>query len=172
MSPLIGSRPGHVFPFDSIFLPFWPDAPFSSEWDAQQCGLWAERVVARQLWFEGWRLLEHRWQSGTRSDIDLIACNDDLILFVEVKFRLDEADEGWREIYDAKRQKRLRSAVVEYLRGRRLHPVDHRVDGFVVTASGAGKPVIRRETGYLETGLRGSPNRIATRPLALHPEGA
>ena len=49
-----------------------------------------ERIAARYLERSGWRILSRRFRCGHR-DIDLVAQRDDLIAFVEVKARSEEA---------------------------------------------------------------------------------
>ena len=55
----------------------------------QQKGLSGERLAAEYLEKLGFEILEHRYRFGHK-EIDLIAQNGDLVVFVEVKNRRDE----------------------------------------------------------------------------------
>ena len=55
----------------------------------QQKGLSGERLAAEHLEKLGFEILEHRYRFGHK-EIDLIARNDELVVFVEVKNRRSE----------------------------------------------------------------------------------
>ena len=52
----------------------------------QELGLLGERIAARWLMRDGWRVLAHRFRSGHR-DIDLVMQRGQEVAFVEVKAR-------------------------------------------------------------------------------------
>jgi putative endonuclease len=52
----------------------------------QDLGLLGERIAARWLMRDGWRVVAHRFRVGHR-DIDLIVQRDHVVAFVEVKAR-------------------------------------------------------------------------------------
>lgn len=52
----------------------------------QRFGELGERIAARWLRRRGWRIVAHRFRSGRR-DVDLIAEQDGVVAFVEVKAR-------------------------------------------------------------------------------------
>jgi putative endonuclease len=68
----------------------------------QEFGVLGERIAARWLRRQGWRIVAHRYRSGRR-DIDLVARRDGLVAFVEVKARRGStfggpvAAVGWRK---------------------------------------------------------------------------
>lgn len=55
----------------------------------QDLGLLGERIAARWLMRDGWRLVAHRFRSGHR-DIDLVMQRENEVAFVEVKARRGE----------------------------------------------------------------------------------
>jgi putative endonuclease len=52
----------------------------------QALGLQGERIAARWLQRDGWRVVAHRFRSGHR-DIDLVMRREQTVVFVEVKAR-------------------------------------------------------------------------------------
>jgi len=78
----------------------------------QAFGLQGERIAARWLRREGWRILEHRFRSGHR-DIDLVVQRDGTVAFVEVKARRGEGFGSPVESVHFRKQRELgRSARV------------------------------------------------------------
>lgn len=55
----------------------------------QDLGLLGERIAARWLIREGWRVVAHRFRTGHR-DIDLVVRRENDVAFVEVKARRGE----------------------------------------------------------------------------------
>ena len=49
-------------------------------------GKWGEDLAAKYLEEKGYTIVERDWKSGRR-DIDIIALDDDVVVFVEVKTR-------------------------------------------------------------------------------------
>lgn len=99
--------------------PFWLGAgrpgPFDPEWPAPRMGQWGE-AWARH-WYarrRGAALLESNWTDG-RNEVDLIAREGEVLVFVEVKLR-DPADpEPLSAARDPRRVRHLRAAAGSYL---------------------------------------------------------
>jgi putative endonuclease len=78
----------------------------------QALGALGERIAARWMERQGWRIVARRFRSGHR-DLDLVACRGGAVAFVEVKARRSgevadpTAAVGWR-----KRRELVRSAQV------------------------------------------------------------
>ena len=51
-----------------------------------ELGKWGEDLAAEYLEKKGYTIVERDWKSGRR-DIDIIALDDDVVVFVEVKTR-------------------------------------------------------------------------------------
>ena len=78
----------------------------------QALGLQGERVAARWLLRDGWRLLDHRFRSGHR-DIDLVMQRGTTVAFIEVKARRGDAFGSPVEAVHFRKQRELgRSARV------------------------------------------------------------
>jgi putative endonuclease len=78
----------------------------------QAFGEKGERIAARWLVRQGWRVIQWRFRSGRR-DVDLIAERDGLIAFVEVKARRGNGFGGPVEAVGWRKQRELsRSAKV------------------------------------------------------------
>ena len=84
-----------------------------------QSGFWGEDLAAAYLREKGYVILERDWHSGHR-DIDIIAQNNECMVFVEVKTRRSR-DYGEPEIaVNLQKQKNLLRAINHYLNYRRI----------------------------------------------------
>lgn len=84
-----------------------------------QSGVWGEELAAAFLRDKGYVILERDWHSSHR-DIDIIACQNDCTVFVEVKTRRSR-DYGEPEVaVNYKKQKNLIRAINHYLNYRRI----------------------------------------------------
>ncbi|MDD5708856.1 MAG: YraN family protein, partial [Kiritimatiellae bacterium] len=108
-------------------------------------GLWGERQAEAALRAKGYRILGRRVRVGSRDEFDLVARDDDVLVFVEVKTRAD--DYFGRPAAGADRHKRhyLSRAAVRYLKRLKHPPRAFRFD--VVEVLGApearAKPAVR-----------------------------
>lgn len=98
-----------------------------------QSGLLGEWKAARYLKKQGMRILAKRYRAG-QGEIDLIADDHGMLVFVEVKYRPSgRMGDGFSAI-DSQKKRRLRSAATCYLR---VHPAPaFRFDAVEITASG------------------------------------
>lgn len=55
-------------------------------------GAWAETAVAKQLTHQGYRIIAQNWKTS-RCEIDIVASQQNIVYFVEVKYRADD-DQG------------------------------------------------------------------------------
>ncbi|MBF1488200.1 YraN family protein [Prevotella pallens] len=54
-----------------------------------ETGKWGEQIACEYLMREGYRIVERDWKYGQR-DIDIVAIENDVYIFVEVKTRRNE----------------------------------------------------------------------------------
>jgi putative endonuclease len=81
-----------------------------------QTGEWGEAVAAGMLKEKGYKILGRRVRVGTRDELDLVARDDEVLVFVEVKTRKSEI--YGRPASSVNKQKRhtLSRAAVRYVK--------------------------------------------------------
>lgn len=79
-------------------------------------GRWGEHLAERHYRRDGYRVLERNWRCGS-GEINLILEGRGAVVFCEVKARTSQAFGHPAEAVDRRRQGRLRSAAVEWMRG-------------------------------------------------------
>ena len=77
-------------------------------------GVRGEDMAAAYLEAAGYRILERNWRFH-RNEIDIIATEDDTLVFVEVKKRQDSAHGYGCEAVDHAKQQRIRRVAEAYL---------------------------------------------------------
>jgi len=98
-----------------------------------------EDLAAKHLGKLGYRLLERNY-STKQGEIDLIAVDNDTIVFVEVKTRTNDAYGAPELAVDLRKQGRMVKTALGYLRQKKLHQMACRFD--VVTISGGKEPQV------------------------------
>ena len=81
---------------------------------AKQDGDWCEALAAEYLEARGCRIVEREWRCRL-GEIDLIAEQEGMLLFVEVKLRTNLRYGMPREYVTAKKREKLRAAALLYL---------------------------------------------------------
>ena len=79
-----------------------------------QMGIWGEEVAAEYLQDQGYIILERDWHSDHR-DIDIIARQDEVVVFVEVKTRRNTDFGSPERAVDWKKRRNLRYAINHYM---------------------------------------------------------
>jgi putative endonuclease len=105
--------------------------------DAKKLGRWGESVAAHHLQARGYRIVERNWRCQ-RGEIDLVAENDGMLVFVEVKTRRGRAMGTPEEGFTPKKSRKLIELGQLYLSERDLD-VDWRVDLVAVELDKSGK---------------------------------
>ena len=82
-------------------------------------GTWGEKVAIEYLRDQGYVILERDWHSGHR-DIDIIAQQGQVIVFVEVKTRRNTEFTTPEQAVDWKKRRNLRHAISHYMSYRNI----------------------------------------------------
>jgi putative endonuclease len=80
-----------------------------------ELGKWGEDLAAEYLEKKGYTIVERDWKSGRR-DIDIIALDDDVVVFVEVKTRRNSLYGQPEEAVDYHKLQSLQQAINHYVR--------------------------------------------------------
>jgi putative endonuclease len=121
----------------------------------KEIGLWGERVAKRALSRKGYKILGKRVLLDARDEIDIVARDGSVLVFVEVKTRASE--EYGRPISAVNREKRrvLRRAAVRYLKRKKFPEVNFRFDVIeVVGRIGDKRPVVRHIQNIFNLGSK------------------
>ncbi len=94
-------------------------AGFDEISEHSQMGVWGEEVAVDYLRDNEYIILERDWHSGHR-DIDIIAQQDDTIVFVEVKTRRNTNFIAPEQAVDWKKRRNLRHAINHYVKYRKI----------------------------------------------------
>ncbi|MBT3192295.1 MAG: YraN family protein [Verrucomicrobia bacterium] len=79
-------------------------------------GEWGEAVAAKALKKKGFKILGKRVRVGTRDELDLVARDGEVLVFVEVKTRKSETFGRPAASVDRKKRHTLSRAAVRYLK--------------------------------------------------------
>lgn len=94
-----------------------------------------EDRAAAYLTRQGYRILERNYATPS-GEIDVIAMDEETVVFVEVKTRTSDAFGAPELAVNARKQQRMIKAALGYIRYKKLHQVPCRFD---VVAISAGK---------------------------------
>jgi len=107
-------------------------------------GEWGERQAEALLKAKGFSILGRRVRIGRRDELDLVARDDDVLVFVEVKQRQYEDYGRPSDAVDREKRRLMSRAAVGYLRKLRFRPTYLRFDIVeVIGGEGAGVPEVR-----------------------------
>ncbi|HEC21399.1 MAG TPA: YraN family protein [Chloroflexi bacterium] len=104
-----------------------------------------EAIAAQALEAHGYRIIEHNWRCES-GEIDIVACDGETWVFVEVKTRSSEAYGSPEEAVTQSKQTRLLNAATAYLAAHELDDVAWRVDVVAIMLGEGGK--VRRLAIY------------------------
>ncbi|MBQ8989781.1 MAG: YraN family protein [Prevotella sp.] len=85
-----------------------------------ELGAWGEELAAAFLQQKGYVIIERDWKLGHR-DIDIIAKNGNIIVFVEVKTRRNRIFGEPEDAVDYKKISNLRSVINYYVKTRHVY---------------------------------------------------
>lgn len=112
--------------------------PATGGWLAGWLGSEGERLAARYLRRQGFRILARRYRT-TLGEIDLIARDGTCIVFVEVKTRRSDAAGQPHEAVDSGKQARLTRLALAFLKRHRLLEQPARFDVVSIVWEGSEK---------------------------------
>lgn len=84
-----------------------------------ELGAWGEQLAADYLQQKGYTIVERDWHSGHR-DIDIIALDENVVVFVEVKTRRNRMFGEPEDAIDYMKLRNLRAAINHYVKFKRL----------------------------------------------------
>lgn len=106
-------------------------------------GRWGERRAELALRAKGYKTIARNVRSRL-GEIDLVMQdNDGVLVFVEVKTRLDEVFQPVEASINAKKLHRLRNAIHWFIAARRLTDIPMRCDVVAIVLGKKGRPQIR-----------------------------
>ena len=97
-----------------------------------ELGHWGEEMAADYLQRNGYTIVERDWRSGHR-DIDIIAWDGQMVVFVEVKTRRNRTFADPETAVDYRKLNNLRQAANHYIKYRNI---THNVRFDVITVVG------------------------------------
>jgi putative endonuclease len=100
----------------------WPGSKTS------ESGLWGEAQAERFLRSLGYKILGRRVHVGRHDEIDLLARDDESLVFIEVKTRKDEVFGRPAGAIDKRKHRALSRAALRYMKGLRVMPPYFRFD--------------------------------------------
>ncbi len=100
-------------------------------------GIWGEDCACRELRRRGYAILERRYRTRL-GEIDIIASDEGVLVFVEVKARRSTTHGTPADALTAHKQRKLLTLAAFYLASRRLTDVPCRFDVVTVWASANG----------------------------------
>jgi putative endonuclease len=95
---------------------------------AADTGLWGEDTAAAVLKKKGYRILGKRVHVDARSEIDVIAKDCKVLVFVEVKTRRNERFGRPSAAVDRRKRHMLSRAAVRYIKKKRFPEISFRFD--------------------------------------------
>ena len=104
----------------------------------QLLGRWGEKVAAHFLEAKGYVIVERNWRTG-RGELDLVAQDGPLLVFVEVKTRRGQQYGTPEESITPRKQEKLLELVQLYLTDHALTDVEWRVDVVAIELDKQGK---------------------------------
>jgi putative endonuclease len=101
-------------------------------------GTWGETLAMQHLQTMGYCILERNWRSAD-GEIDLVAQDGEVIVFVEVKTRTSRAFGSPEESITRRKRARIQRAAEAYLAANGLPDVMWRIDIVAIDCAASGK---------------------------------
>lgn len=97
-----------------------------------ELGHWGENIATEYLLRKGYRIIARDWKDGRR-DIDIVAINDEYLIFVEVKTRRNEVFIQPEEAVDRNKVRSLCIAAAKFVK---IHHINMALRFDVITVVG------------------------------------
>ena len=97
-----------------------------------ETGKWGEQIAYEYLMREGYRIVERDWKYGQR-DIDIVAIENDVYIFVEVKTRRNERFANADTAVTPQKIRSISIAANAYIKG---HYLDREIRFDIITIVG------------------------------------
>lgn len=91
-----------------------------------------EKIAQEYLHKLGYKIIETNWHYSRNSEIDIIALDNDTLVFAEVKTRTTSAFGHPFEAIDYRKMKKIYSAALAYMQTAKVHYKRHRIDAISV----------------------------------------
>ena len=98
-----------------------------------ELGAWGEELAASYLQQKGYQIVERNWKSGHR-DIDIIAMDGCVMVFVEVKTRRNRMFVEPEEAIDYMKLRNLRASINHYVKFNHIS-CDIRLDAITIVGT-------------------------------------
>jgi putative endonuclease len=109
--------------------------PQQTEPEHLRTGRWGEKMAAEHLRTCGMKVVGSRVRVGRHDELDLIARDGDLLIFVEVKTRRHERYGRPATAVNQAKRKRMSRAIVRYVKRMKTPPKHIRIDIIEVLGS-------------------------------------
>ena len=123
----------------------WPKAMTDQKSSSTERGLWGETLAMQALETHGYEIIQRNWRVAT-GEIDIIAREAEMWVFVEVKTRSDTGFGTPEEALTDAKERRLYELGLLYLAEQELGDVAWRIDVVAITLGERGK--VRRLAIY------------------------
>ena len=113
----------------------------------KRVGRRGEEKAARMLEEKGYRILERNYRAQ-RGEIDIIAMEKDIVVFVEVKTKVHDGFGEPEDWVDSRKQVQLGKVAMGYIMDKHLEGIDCRFDVVTVTDQGARSNIRHIEDAF------------------------
>lgn len=105
-----------------------PRPPFGS---AHEAGVYGEGLAAQALRQHGYKILAHNWRCMA-GEVDIIAMQGDMLVFVEVKLRSSEKYGTAIEAVTDKKRNTLYQIALSYVDSHEIRDTNWRIDAIAI----------------------------------------
>jgi putative endonuclease len=115
----------------------------------KQFGQKSEQLAAAHLQRRGYTIIETNWRCPY-GEIDIVACKDNVWVFVEVRSRHSHNTEAAFASIDNRKRLKLRATAENYLTSHHLENVLWRIDVIAIAIPRYGNPIIEQAENALD----------------------